>query len=80
MEKEQILTQIIKIFEQILKHRDFSITDLLSSKNISGYDSMAQISIISELEKKFEIRFQLKELAKMTTIHAMADIIQEKLP
>jgi len=80
MEKEQITKQVIQIFETILKHQNFTTTETLSNKNIAGYDSMAQINIIAELEKQFNIRFQLKELAKITSIDSIAEIIQEKLP
>jgi len=80
MEKEQITQQVIQIFETILKHRNFTVTETLSNKNVAGYDSMAQINIIAELEKQFNIRFQLKELAKITSITSIVEIIQEKLP
>jgi len=80
MKKEQITQQVIQVFETILKHRNFSTTEILSNKNVAGYDSMAQINIIAELEKQFNIRFQLKELAKITSIDSIVEIIQEKLP
>jgi acyl carrier protein len=80
MEKEQITRQVFQIFETTLKHQNFTPTETLSNKNIAGYDSMAQINIIAELEKQFNIRFQLKELAKITSIDSIVKIIQEKLP
>jgi len=80
MEKEQITQQVIQVFETILKHQNFSATETLSNKKIAGYDSMTQINIIAELEKQFAIRFQLKELAKITSIDSIVEIIQEKLP
>ena len=80
MEKEQIVQQVFQVFETILKHQNFTSTEMLSGKNIAGYDSMAQINIIAELEKNFNIRFQLKELAKMTSVDSIVEIIQEKLP
>jgi len=78
MKKEQITQQVIQVFETILKHQNFSVTETLSNKNIAGYDSMTQINIIAELEKQFSIRFQLKELAKITSIDSIVEIIQEK--
>ena len=80
MKKEQITQQVIQVFETILKHQNFTTTEVLSNKNIAGYDSMTQINIIAELEKQFAIRFQLKELAKITSIDSIVEIIQEKLP
>ncbi|MCL2289806.1 MAG: acyl carrier protein [Bacteroidetes bacterium] len=79
MEKEQITQQVIQVFETILKHRNFTTVETLSGKNIAGYDSMAQINIIAELEKQFDIRFKLKELAKITSIDSIVEVIQENL-
>ncbi len=80
MEKEQIIQQVLQVFETILKHQNFTNAETLSNKNVAGYDSMAQINIIAELEKRFNIRFQLKELARITSINSIVAIIQEKLP
>lgn len=79
MNNEQIRTEVVQLFEKQLGHSKIPLTSPLSSKTISGYDSLAQILIIASIEKHFGIQFKLKELAQISSIDSMVIMVSEKL-
>lgn len=50
-----------------------------SPLNIKQWDSLTQILLIAEIEKRFEIRFTFKELAFIRTIEDIVNITQAKI-
>ena len=51
MEKEEILQQLTLIFEQVLKRSDLKIDYNMSAEDIDEWDSLTNMTIISEIEK-----------------------------
>jgi acyl carrier protein len=79
MEKKEIAEKIRKILTIVLKHEIFELKDELTAGEIEGWDSLSHISIISEIEEEFKIRFKLKELNKLKNIGSLIEIVQSKL-
>ena len=79
MERKEIAEKIRKILTIVLKHEIFELKDELTAGEIVGWDSLSHISIISEIEEEFKIRFKLKELNKLKNIGSLIEIVQSKL-
>ena len=46
--------------------------------NIKGWDSLATIKLITELEKEFDIQFDIMEIVELTSIDKVVDILKNK--
>jgi acyl carrier protein len=46
--------------------------------NIKGWDSLATIKLITELEKEFSIQFDIMEIVELTSIGRVVDILKNK--
>jgi acyl carrier protein len=79
MERKEIAEKIRKILTVVLKHEIFELKDELTAAEVVGWDSLSHISIISEIEEEFKIRFKLKELNKLKNIGSLIDVVQSKL-
>lgn len=79
MERNEILESIRDILVSVIKHEDFELKDELNATEVSGWDSLSHITIISEIENKFGIRFKLKELNKLKNISTLVELIQSKI-
>lgn len=79
MEKNVIKEDIKGVLVTVLKHNDFDMSDEMTAADVSGWDSLSHINIISEIEEKFGIRFKLKELNKLKNMGTMVDLVQSKL-
>ena len=82
MEKEEILQQLTLIFEQVLKRSDLKIDYNMSAEDIDEWDSLTNMTIISEIEKKWDVHFKLRDIVRMKNIGDMIDVIikQSRLP
>ena len=49
-----------------------------SQDNIKGWDSLATIKLITELEKEFSIQFDIMEIVELTSIRKVVDILKNK--
>lgn len=79
MDKNEILDKTRDILVSVLKHENFEITQEMTASDVEGWDSLSHITIISEIEEKFGIRFKLKELNKLKNMGTMVDLVQSKL-
>ena len=46
--------------------------------NIKGWDSLATIKLITELEKEFSIQFDIMEIVEVTSIEKVVGILKNK--
>lgn len=75
MEKEEILQQLTLIFEQVLKRSDLKIDYNMSAEDIDEWDSLTNMTIISEIEKKWGVHFKLRDIVRMKNIGDIIDVI-----
>jgi acyl carrier protein len=79
MERNEIAEKTRKILASVLKHEKFEMKDDLTATDVEGWDSLSHITIISEIEEEFKIKFKLKELNKLKNIGSLIEIVQSKL-
>lgn len=79
MKLEDIQENVIKIVCNVLENSKLSIDVSTSSEDISEWTSLRHILIISEVEKEFNINFELEDILEMTNISAISIKIYELL-
>lgn len=79
MEKEEMVGRLTPIFRNILANESLELTDELSAANVSNWDSLSHMLLITEVENEFAIKFKLKDLNKMKNVGDMMAMIQSKL-
>jgi acyl carrier protein len=79
MERNDIILKLKSILTVALEHDNFEITDDLTAKDVDGWDSLSHMMIISQIEKDFGIKFNLRDLNKLNNVGALIDVIQTKL-
>jgi acyl carrier protein len=79
MERTEIVDKLQKIIATIVKHENFEMKNELSAADVSGWDSLTHMVIITEIEKTFQIKFKLKELNKLNNLGSLIELIESKL-
>ena len=79
MEKTEIVAVLRTLLVTILKHENFEMKDELSAPDVDGWDSLTHMVIITEIEKKFQVHFKLKELNKLNNLGSLVALIQSKI-
>lgn len=79
MTTEKIFEELQPIFHDVFDDEDLVITAETGAKDIEDWDSLAQIRLVTAMEKHFNIRFNFAELQTLKNVGDMAELIQKKL-
>jgi acyl carrier protein len=78
MDQTTILNQLQDIFIDVFDDEEITISRNTNSKNIKNWDSVAQVMLISAIEKKFTIRFTGNEIVQLQCVGDLIDTIERK--
>ncbi len=79
MKHKEVLEAIHSIFHEIFDDENLTITDEMNADDIDEWDSLAQINLVVEMEKKFTVKFYLDELQDLKNVGDMVRLILLKM-
>jgi acyl carrier protein len=79
MSRNDILSRLNDIFREVFDDEGITVTDMTTADDIEAWDSLTHITLISEVEDAFGIKFKMKEIVGMKNVGEMADIIFKAL-
>ena len=78
MEREEIRQLLNGIFEIALNHPRIQLEDRMTADDIDNWDSLTNMTIISEIERQWQIHFKLRDIIRMKNVGDMIDTILAK--
>jgi acyl carrier protein len=78
MTREEVKDTLRGIFAKVLNEPMIVINDDMTTNDIEAWDSVTNMTIISEVEEAFCIKLKLREIIKMKNIGALCDTILSK--
>lgn len=75
MNKEEVLNIVQEIFRKTFDKPDLIITDSMSPGDIKKWDSLNHVILISEIEKEFNIRFDLQDMLESGNVGTICKTI-----
>lgn len=57
-----------ELFSKILNLPLSAINDEISQTNTKGWDSLAQVNIVTALEENFDVTFSIREIREMKSV------------
>ena len=79
MDKNEIITELNRIFIDILENENIQLTESTNANDIEEWDSLTNVQLIVSIEKKFNIRFNSSEIRNWKNIGEMVHSIINKL-
>ena len=79
MTREAIFEEVTKIFRDVFDDDELIIKDETNSDDIEDWDSLEHINLVVAMEKKFNLKFNLKEVGTLANVGEMVDLIERKL-
>ena len=76
---EPIFERIADIIRDNLDEPDLALTPATSARDVEGWDSIAMISIILEVQKAFHVRFRSAEVDKLSSIGDFVALTRRKV-
>lgn len=78
MTRNEILEKVNAIFCDVFDDERIVITDETTASDIEDWDSLTHITLISEIEDAFEIKFTMKNVISMKNVGEMLDILENE--
>lgn len=78
MERKEILIALNGIFSVVLNKENLQLDESMSTDDIDNWDSLTNMTIISEIERLWGVHFKLREIIHMKNIGDMIDTILAK--
>lgn len=66
------------VFEEVFDDDKLQLRDDMSSKDVPGWDSLAQVKLIVALEQEFNTKFSTHEMMSMASVGDIKRTIREK--
>ena len=79
MDSATLLAQLQVIFRDVLDQDDLVLTRESNARTVEDWDSLAHISLVTAIQKKYGIKFALGELQELKNVGDMIDMILVKL-
>lgn len=78
MSRSDMLEKINEIFKDTFDDDTLIVTEKTAAKDIDDWDSLMHITLISEIEKAFGMKFTMKEVMNMRNVGEMMRIIEKR--
>ena len=79
MSREEIFEKITVIFREEFDDDSLVIVDETNAEDIEDWDSLAHVELVMEMEKTFDMKFNIKEVGKLANVGEMVDLIERKM-
>ena len=75
---EQILNELTVVFRDVLDDENITLKEETTAAEIEDWDSLTHIILISEIEKKFKIKFTSSEITGFKNVGELANSVLSK--
>ena len=79
MSRQEIFDEVQKIFQAVFDDEELTISDSTNAEDIEDWDSLEHINLVVAMEKRFQLKFDIKEVGKLKDVGEMIDLIERKL-
>lgn len=79
MTNTTFLPELNEIFKTVFENSTLKISAQTSPKEIDNWDSMNHIILISEIENRFNVEFELDDLIAINNVGDILAVLQSKV-
>lgn len=75
---EPIFLQVQNIFRKFFNDPSIELSELTTTEDIEGWDSLSHLELINEIENYFNIQFSLNEIIEFENVGELISCIVNK--
>ena len=79
MSREEVFIKINEVFRDTFDDESITVNDATVASDIEGWNSLAHVGLLVNVEECFGIRFSMGEASTMKNVGEMVDVILKKL-
>jgi acyl carrier protein len=70
-----ILSELQALMCRVFEHDDLPVTRTTSAVDVQGWDSIANITLLLEIESHFRVRFSTADVSRLRDVGGLVDLI-----
>lgn len=74
-----IRDELTTSFRRIFDSETIVLRDQMTAADVPGWDSLAHITLIMDIEEAFDLRFTVDDIADLKNVGEMIEMLQRKL-
>lgn len=79
MERKEVMSKLQMIIRDVVDNDEVVIDDETKATDVDGWDSLAQVLIVGELQNKLGVKFTSTEINELANVGELVDAISKKL-
>ena len=79
MDKNEIITELNRIFIDILENENIQLTESTNANDIEEWDSLTHIQLVVAIEKYFKVKFTTQEIQQWKNVGEICASINNRL-
>lgn len=79
MEREEVLVKVTEVLRDEFEDDELEVTDETTAADVEEWDSLAHLSIVHEIERKFGIKLTMGEIQESKNVGELVDAIVKHL-
>ncbi len=78
MASQDTYDDLTSVMQDTFKNPDLKAAPDLTARDVKGWDSLAHIRFILQVERKFRVKFATSEISRFKNVGELADMIERK--
>ncbi len=74
-----VVEKVQAIFRKVFQEPSLEIYPEMTAEDVENWDSLTHVEMLAEVEKAFNIRFQLREIRKLKNVGEFIALIEQKI-
>ncbi len=79
MSQNNTTDRVQEILRDVLQQPDLIVTRESSALNVKGWDSLAHVDILWNVEHEFSVKFALGEIQDLKNVGGLVDLLERKI-
>jgi acyl carrier protein len=75
---EAIEPALQNIFRKVLKHPNLELRPEMTSNDVAGWNSLANVMLIIQIQKEFQIKIAAGEVVRLKNVGELIELVQAK--
>ena len=80
MDRQALMQDVQEIFRNNFDDDSIVLTDATNAADIEDWDSLEQINLLTAIEKKYGLKFNLADVRNLANVGDLLDLIQRLKP
>ncbi len=80
MSEATLLPRVNKVLRSVFDDPELTVSLATTAKDVPDWDSITHITLVIEIEREFNVKFQMAEIEKLRNVGDLVAILATKQP